>query len=1177
MTLNSLDSLDGGAGNDTLFVAANGATQAGSLKSIESITVSASTNGTLNLLTASGYTSLEANGSSADTTFTNISSTGTALRASNTDQSVDFQFTTAAVAGTADSVTVTLSNVLQAAGGTEALSINGTTGNVETVVLNSIGSTNSIRTLTTTNAKALEVTGNQNLTVTGTLETSITTLNAGGLTGGLTATMGAVAAATLTGGTGNDSLTVSAVTGNVSVSSGNGDDSITVGTNLANTDTINGGDGRDTLITDVTRATGYTAPTTATISSVEILRLTDTLNASLTTATLATSIDTVRLELGANAGTLVMGAGIANVQIQAANGGLLTVTDTGSATTDALNISNVATTAVDMFNGGALTVNGYETVNITSTNTGATEAQDLGVITLSADTGGTSTLNFTGTNRVTTTGAITANVINVSGLTAQSTGSTFTQNTAAVGVASITGSGGNDTLRGDESSNIDGGGGADSIFGGTGNDTLSGGTGNDTISANTGTDSVSGGAGNDTLTFDGGLSAADSVDGGDDTDILEITNDSITTLAGLSLSEVLTLSANINNVEGFRVTNAFDRGADFDVARLDSTTNLILAAGYTGAESISGFANGSTVTLGDGDTAGNATLTLALANSAGSADSFNLVTQNQTATDTNADVATVNGVETITVTANELTASATVRYHDLDLNANALQTLNLAGTERLDMQGVATVARTVTSTNTAGVYVSVANTGGNATITGAAGTDAFIGGAGADSISGGAGADLLSGGGDNDTLVGGEGADNLSGGAGNDTIDLTETAAATDRVNVSHLAANGTDVITAFQRGASNGDVLNIAAAASLFNSDVALSALTNTNVRLQTATSLGGTSITAATTDSLIILDSQTYGSAALAEQAITTSHGGSNFAGSRAFGLYSNGVDGFLVYDSDAANNGTTLVTVARFAGLDTTAKLLEFNLANFSFGVQVGTDFHDSLTGVASFADSIDGGAGNDAVTGDSGNDTLIGGAGDDAITGGVGADTINVGAGIDRVTIASGDISATNGGAGAAALAAVGDIISGLTNGNGTGTDTLDLDVAGFTGGNLPNLTVAAASDLTAGGAISQTGGTVKVHNAAIGGAGTNAVVGGVVQSAFITAALGVINTAGAGTDSATTSDVYVVIRDQAGDGTADLAIFKVDAAAGDTNIAAAEVTFVGVLVDFGATLTNGFIV
>ena len=111
--------------------------------------------------------------------------------------------------------------------------------------------------------------------------------------------------------------------------------------------------------------------------------------------------DTLTLAAGSNAndaGALVMEAGAQTVNIGASLAGTLTVTDTGTATTDSLTINNSATTADDMGDAEALTINGYETLNIVSTNTGATESQDFGAVTITADTGGTSTLNLSGTN-----------------------------------------------------------------------------------------------------------------------------------------------------------------------------------------------------------------------------------------------------------------------------------------------------------------------------------------------------------------------------------------------------------------------------------------------------------------------------------------------------------------------------------------------------------------------------------------------------------------------------------------------------------------------------------------------------------------------------------------------------------------------------------------------------------
>ena len=151
---------------------------------------------------------------------------------------------------------------------------------------------------------------------------------------------------------------------------------------------------------------------------------------------------------------------------------------------------------------------------MSTTNTGGATTQAAGTIALTADTGGTTTVNFSGNSRV-TAAAITANVIDASGLDAQGNGLTFVQSAAAVGVTSIVGSEGADTLLGDAASTIGGGGGNDGITGVTGNDTLNGGAGNDTITTNSGNDTVDGGAGDDTIVFAGNLATGDTIVAGD--------------------------------------------------------------------------------------------------------------------------------------------------------------------------------------------------------------------------------------------------------------------------------------------------------------------------------------------------------------------------------------------------------------------------------------------------------------------------------------------------------------------------------------------------------------------------------------------------------------------------------------------------------------------------------------
>lgn len=113
-TLGGSDNLNGGGGTDTLSAIISGTgTYSPTLANIENISTTFTAGGTLSLLNATGATSIEAVNSTGGTaTFTNIGSlTGLTLKVPDTSQSASFGFTTAAVAGTADSVALSLANV----------------------------------------------------------------------------------------------------------------------------------------------------------------------------------------------------------------------------------------------------------------------------------------------------------------------------------------------------------------------------------------------------------------------------------------------------------------------------------------------------------------------------------------------------------------------------------------------------------------------------------------------------------------------------------------------------------------------------------------------------------------------------------------------------------------------------------------------------------------------------------------------------------------------------------------------------------------------------------------------------------------------------------------------------------------------------------------------------------
>lgn len=805
MTFGPADTLDGGAGTDTLTIVANaaGTYSAGSLKNIENINLTASGGAVnLSLTGATGVQSVVNSGSTQDVTISGLSDLTTVVTVANPSatSSTTVTYATTAVAGTSDTATVKLNGVAHTTNnGTDFVSVAG----VETLNIQTTTAASVVDTLTTAAATKYVVSGDQNLTVGATLGGTVLTVDASALTGALTFTADAATAMTITGGAGNDALTMTGSNAvNDSINAGAGNDTVTFAANLATTDSVNGGAGTDTLVLTSALATGYTAPSTATITNFETLKLSNALAGSLTAANVQAGLSTIDLNAGSGAFTVTMEAGAKTIKIGAANTGALTVSDTDAATTDSLTVTNSGA-AIDMFDGNDLIVTGYETVTINGSGTGAATSQDAGAITLTADSSGTSTLNLAGSNTFTTTGAITANVISASGLTG--TAKLTMGAAAASGLTSITGSANDDTLLGDASSSIDGGAGNDTITGGTGNDTLVGGLGNDSITAGTGNDSINAGAGNDTIVVGDNLTTGDTIDGGDGTDLMSLTNASLTALNALSISSLTLLNNSLSNIEEVYVSDDLNQGS-FDMARLDSISK-VKVGDWAGAESLVGLAANSTLTLvADGTTNNTDDLTVALADASGSSDALTINLVND-ADNTNFGDVTIASIESVTLTTAEATATSTAETFTFDLTATGLNTLTITGTEELILEGVAVNATTINASGNTGM-VKILGGSASQTITGTASTDSINGGAGADTISGGAGADTLLGGTGADNITGGTGADVITGGAGNDTITLTEDTAAVDDVVIdySELGAN-VDTIVGFTTGSSGDEI----------------------------------------------------------------------------------------------------------------------------------------------------------------------------------------------------------------------------------------------------------------------------------------------------------------------------------------------------------------------------------
>ena len=283
-TLNAADSIDGGAGNDTLIALLDKNVTPVSLANIETVSATnvATTTVvvvdqqgnvtseqhpavTLDLVNAPAVTRVENDGSLGDITFANLAGPTkvTTLAVYDTSANTTFAFSDASpksqivnlvvdnVQGQAESKTKGLIDVFESTEPTGVITING----IETVNLQSGDGTSVANAigLVTDGATTLTITGTSDLTINGTLSGSVNLVDATKMTGDL---MVAVATGdnTVLGGWGNDFI-VGAADADVLVG-GLGNDTLFDGNDTliggGGNDSLEGGSGDDVLIvTDV--------------------------------------------------------------------------------------------------------------------------------------------------------------------------------------------------------------------------------------------------------------------------------------------------------------------------------------------------------------------------------------------------------------------------------------------------------------------------------------------------------------------------------------------------------------------------------------------------------------------------------------------------------------------------------------------------------------------------------------------------------------------------------------------------------------------------------------------------------------------------------------------------------------------------------------------------------------
>jgi len=837
-TFTIADIVDGGAGTDTLSwtvdaedtttgwpAAAISNIEIFKIRNVEGAAVS------VDFADVSGETKGISNISTSQVNFDNAA-TGTTLEIVGNGQltngATTIDYVTAATSATI--------NFKDGTTGTGAVTIDGTGVLSETI--NSTGAANATGAYTVSdNATSLTINATTNLTFgdinsnvittitatgagainTGTAAgTALKTVDGSAVTGGLTFVSGTYANSTtqdsltatvdtadlvITGGSGNDSITLADLANDIetSVTLGAGNDTVVVAeaikaSSTSNVgDVLNGGAGTDVISSTQALATAQSAITT--VSNFETLKISDVLDGAITPGNFQSGL-TVDLAAGYAAGTVTFatGGGTVNLTGTTAATGQLTVVASGDSITDTVTLDN-NTDEVDYFAGQNIVATEVETlilnvtgVDGTDTNAVSGTNNDFGTIALTVDTGGVPLVKFVG-DQIVTAGAITADTVDASGLTG-TTG--LSQSAAAItrtanGTFTYTGSAGIDVIVGDtgDSNIINAGAGNDTITGGDEVDTLNGEAGNDTINmGGTVASTISGGAGDDTVVAAANLTFGQSVTGGAGTDVLSMTTNNITAANGSVVSGFETfLAAGALTVDLGNFGNNTFTTLDLTNAAISfdswTTETLLLDVAITGVVDI--------------DTESASTVTT---------DSINVTMKSADALDHTGEI-DLTGIEGIVITTDD-TEDLGYETDGLDLDAGDATSITISGDKGVvltgsALEGLLTLdASGMTNTGAAaGITWASDNTtvGATLTFTGSAAADTFTGLATSDdTFTGGLGADSLTYEGTSSTLTLG-GTDTFTGGGGNDTFVINGTGTNTASAYLTITDATAGDVI----------------------------------------------------------------------------------------------------------------------------------------------------------------------------------------------------------------------------------------------------------------------------------------------------------------------------------------------------------------------------------------------
>lgn len=884
--------------------------------------------------------------------------------------------------------------------------------------------------------------------------------------------------------------------GRDAVATGDGNDLIVGGSNFnAATvggvvqDFLDGGDGVDELRVDA----GLGDPAFLNVQSIEVLSITSTGTTTLGTNAQAAGIRQVNLDVSGAFNADTARAGDAAVVafrndvldasayttglVVGSRGGDDTIT-TGSGNDSVFMIGDGSLDSADVLVGGA----GFDALNLIGGATifAGTQISGFEIINLgsSPDKSSPFLYNFTLDNgnapTAVTGGGVARLGINGSTLTADEEVQINAMAVTTFALDISTGAGNDTIVSGTLNDSISSGAGNDEItlVGGnnivdagadnddvviqSGNNTVFLGDGTDIVRLGTGNDTVFGGAGGDLFISDGNLTAADKLDGGDNTDTL--------TLTGTTADAAFTQVTNFELLEvngGMTTLGAFASNAGFtNVTDKSAGASNINATGFTGGglvfnleaggnDVVQGTAQDDRVITGTGDNqlilgGGNDTVVVS-----GNELTFSDVISG--GPDTGSVVDTIvldNSMGNVTANVNLFNVTSIERY---EFSSNGIETPVVANQHLLSFSGgtIGTVtpiavdfSRLSDPNDSAFVVVNAADadytfnvTGASAGITTVAKTNFginnninFTGGAGDDRLAI-SGQDL----GSTVTFTGGAGIDGIfqinGGTAAPGGAQLITDDGFIGISGVEFLASNGgvgsQRVFATLGMAAADSGLTTIVGGTG--NDNVTFDAAFDTaNLVIDLRTSDGGSDIingSAATTAFAFFANSATLTAADVlsggtgAGDTLTLRSSGASADATSVTGVETINFD-FLPGTVAAGNNGTTLL-------VDTTnpevnGGFLTVNASNFDSddvltlnGGTAGANL--SVTGGAA-ADIINTGSGDDVVRGGAGNDTInlgggtntaFGEAGDDRINGGAGVDLVDGGAGADKISGGAGN--------------------------------------------------------------------------------------------------------------------------------------------------------------------------